>query len=116
MCGRCSATGSTPGGSASGALDFYAKRPNVSSPFSRVLGQVFASHASAALKGAITEAGLEKMIESRDIIGQARGILMEPRNLTAAEAFDALREISTDNNTPVRDLAEQIVATGEVPD
>jgi len=99
-----------------GALDFYAKRPNVYSPFSKVVGQVFASHASVALKGAIAESGLDKVIDSRGIIGQAMGILMERRNLTAADAFDTLREMSTDNNTPVRDIAEQIVTTGEIPD
>ncbi len=98
-----------------GALDFYSKRPNVYSPFSRVIGQVFASHAAVALKGAITEAGMEKTIESRDIIGQAKGILMERRDLTAADAFGTLRAISRDTNIPVRDLAEQIVTTGEIP-
>ncbi len=98
-----------------GALDFYSKRPNVYSPFSKVIGQVFASHAGVALKGAITEAGMEKTIESRDIIGQAKGILMERRDLPAADAFDTLRALSRDNNIPVREIAEQIVTTGEIP-
>lgn len=98
-----------------GALDFYSKRPNVYSPFSKVIGQVFASHAGVALKGAITEAGMEKTIESRDIIGQAKGILMERRHLSAADAFDTLRALSRNGNIPVRDLAERIVKTGEIP-
>ena len=98
-----------------GALDFYSKRPNVYSPFSKVIGQVFASHAGVALKGAITEAGMEKTIESRDIIGQAKGILMERHDLRAAEAFDTLRALSRDTNVPVREIAERIVTTGEIP-
>lgn len=98
-----------------GALDFYSKRPHVYSPSSKVIGQVFASHAGVALKGAITEAGLEQVIASRDSDGQARGILMERRHLTAADAFDTLRALSRDTNTPVRDIAEQIVTAGEIP-
>lgn len=98
-----------------GALDFYSKRPNVYSPFSKVIGQVFASHAGVALKGAMTEAGMEKTIASRDIIGQAKGILMERRAVSAADAFDLLRSLSRDTNIPVRDLAERIVTTGEIP-
>ncbi|MEX2504372.1 MAG: GAF and ANTAR domain-containing protein, partial [Egicoccus sp.] len=98
-----------------GALDFYAKRPDVYSPFSKVIGQVFASHAGVALKGAISEAGMEKTLRSRDIIGQAKGILMERRGLPPADAFKTLRALSRNNNVPVRDLAEQIVTTGEIP-
>ena len=98
-----------------GALDFYSKRPNVYSPFSKVIGQVFASHAGVALKGAITEAGMEKTIESRDIIGQAKGILMERHDLRAAEAFETLRALSRDTNVPVREITERIVTTGEIP-
>jgi GAF domain-containing protein len=99
-----------------GALDFYAKRPHVYSPFSKVIGQVFASHAGVALKGAMTEAGLEKAIESRDVIGQAKGILMERRGLTAADAFTTLVSLSQHNNVRIRDIAESITTTGEIPD
>lgn len=98
-----------------GALDFYAKRPNVYSPFSKVIGQVFASHAGVALKGAITEAGFEKAIQSRDIIGQAKGIIMERRDLPAADAFAKLTAVSRAQHIRVRDIAAQIVATGEIP-
>lgn len=98
-----------------GALDFYSKRPHAYSPFSKVVGQVFASHAAVALKSAITEAGLEKAIETRDMIGQAKGILMERLDLPAGDAFAKLTEISQHRNVRLRDVAEQIVTTGEIP-
>jgi GAF domain-containing protein len=98
-----------------GALDFYSERPDVYSPFSKVIGQVFASHAGVALKGAITEAGFETALQARDIIGQAKGIVMERHNLTAADAFTLLDELSQRHHTRLRDLAEQIVTTGEIP-
>ncbi|MCA1783592.1 MAG: ANTAR domain-containing protein, partial [Intrasporangiaceae bacterium] len=99
-----------------GALDFYSKRPHVYSPSSKVIGQVFASHAGVALKGAIAETGLERAIQTRDTIGQAKGILVERLHLRPAEAFARLAELSQQHNTPLRDLAEQIVATGDIPD
>ncbi|TVR36549.1 MAG: ANTAR domain-containing protein [Nitriliruptor sp.] len=108
---RLHAKGQTYGG-----LDFYSKRPHVYSPSSRAIGQVFASHAGVALKGAITEAGLERAIASRDIIGQAKGILIERRHLTTADAFAKLAELSQRHNIRVREIAEQIVTTGEIPD
>ncbi|MEX1179145.1 MAG: GAF and ANTAR domain-containing protein [Nitriliruptor sp.] len=98
-----------------GALDFYSGRPHVYSAFSKVIGQVFASHAGVALKGAITEAGLERAIQTRDVIGQAKGILMERHGLPATDAFAKLARISQDRNIPLRDLAEQLVITGEIP-
>ena len=103
-------------GQSFGALDFYSMTPNVYSPFSKVIGQVFASHAGVALKGAFSEAGMEKTIESRDIIGQAKGILMERRDMSAEDAFNTLRTLSRNHNIPVRVLAERIATTREIPD
>lgn len=102
-------------GASYGALDFYSKRPHAYSAYSKVTGQVFASHAGVALKGAITEAGLERAIQSRDIIGQAKGVLMERLKLPPGESFAALTKMSQDLNVPVREIADQIVTTGEIP-
>jgi GAF domain-containing protein len=99
-----------------GALDFYSKRPHAYSPFSKVVGQVFASHAGVALKGAIAEAGLERAIETRDVIGQAKGILMERLGLTATDAFAELSKMSQDQNIPLREVAEHLAITGETPE
>jgi GAF domain-containing protein len=99
-----------------GALDFYARRPHAYSAFSKVIGQVFASHAGVALKGAINEAGLERAIETRDVIGQAKGILIERLHLPADQAFDLLKAISQQHNRPLYDIAQQIITTGKIPD
>jgi hypothetical protein len=64
------------------------------------VGQVFASHAGVALKGAINEAGLEQAIQTRDVIGQAKGILIERLPLSGNEAFELLVGISQHQNTP----------------
>lgn len=103
-------------GDTMGALDFYSQQPHAFDRRARLYAQVFASHAAIALKAAFTEAGLEQALRSRDHIGQAKGILMERHGLTARDAFERLRHLSQERNRPVRELAEQLVRTGEVPD
>lgn len=58
---------------------------------------------------------LHKAIESRDVIGQAKGILMERHKLTADEAFDWLRIVSQHTNRKVAELARDLSETGEWP-
>jgi GAF domain-containing protein len=97
-----------------GALDFYAREPHAFDRRARLYGQVFASHAAIALKAAMTEAGLGRALRSRDLIGQAKGILMERHGLTARDAFERLRLISQERNRPLHELAEELVRTGEL--
>ena len=99
-----------------GALDFYSQEPHAFDRRAQLYAQVFASHAAIALKAAITEAGLERALGSRDLIGQAKGILMERYGLTARDAFERLRELSQQRNQPLRELAEELVHTGGLPD
>jgi AmiR/NasT family two-component response regulator len=75
-------------------------------------------HRSAASEGEIERlrehvAGLEVALLTRDIIGQAKGILMERYRITADEAFDRLRTASQHKNRKVRDLAEELASTGD---
>ncbi|MCZ2830332.1 ANTAR domain-containing protein [Modestobacter sp. VKM Ac-2986] len=43
----------------------------------------------------------------------AMGILMERYGLTAEQAFDGLRDLSQRRNVKLREVAEQLVFTGE---
>jgi GAF domain-containing protein len=52
---------------------------------------------------------LREALASRDIIGQAKGILMERSDVSADEAFDQMREQSQRGNRKLRDIAEDIV-------
>lgn len=53
---------------------------------------------------------LRDALTSRDIIGQAKGILMERSDLTPDEAFDAMRAESQRENRKLRDIAQGIVS------
>ena len=51
--------------------------------------------------------------DSRAVIDQAKGILMERFRLTPDAAFQALARVSMATNTKLRDVALRFVATGE---
>jgi AmiR/NasT family two-component response regulator len=57
--------------------------------------------------------GLEEALLSRDVIGQAKGILMERFHLTSDQAFEELRVSSQKFNRKVRELAAELAETGE---
>ena len=99
-----------------GALDLYSRQRDGFDRESQVLGQVFASHAAVAMKSAINDQGLKEALASRDVIGRAKGILMERERLTGQQAFDRLRKLSNDRNVKLRELAQRISETGEIPD
>lgn len=79
------------------------------------MGLVFASHAAIALAGAQQEQRLRTALDSRELIGQAQGILMERHKLTGAQAFTALTRVSSHTNRKLVEIAEELVSTGEMP-
>ena len=97
-----------------GALNLYSKQKAAFDAEDRAVGSIFAAHASVALAAAQQQAHLEHAIETRDLIGQAKGILMARQHVTADEAFDMLRRASQRLNIKLRDLAQQM-ATGSSP-
>jgi len=67
-------------------------------------------------------AQLRSALASREVIGQAKGVLMVVHGCSADEAFAFLRDLSQRTNVKLRDVAAQVVAdrsggqrlTGEV--
>jgi GAF domain-containing protein len=57
---------------------------------------------------------LRAALDSRAVIDQAKGILMERFKLSADQAFSALTQVSMETNTKVRDVAGRFVDTGEL--
>jgi AmiR/NasT family two-component response regulator len=58
---------------------------------------------------------LKQALVTRDVIGQAKGILMERYRIQADEAFDRLRMASQHLNRKVHDLAVELASTGQWP-
>ncbi|QNE20470.1 GAF and ANTAR domain-containing protein [Kribbella qitaiheensis] len=73
--------------------------------------QVFADHAAVAVANARSESSLWQAIESRRLIGQAQGILMERFDLSEEQAFAVLRRYSQDSNVRLREIAKRLIQT-----
>ena len=58
---------------------------------------------------------LEQALQSRAVIDQAKGIVMERHKLTADQAFQFLAHASQAANVKLREIADHLVRTGELP-
>jgi hypothetical protein len=96
-------------GETMGALNVYAESPNVFGTETREIGLVFAAHSSVAWNAARRDEQFKKALASRDVIGQAKGMLMERYGVSAIQAFDLLRKLSQDSNTPLMQIAADLV-------
>lgn len=99
-----------------GALNIYSRRDSPFSQAEKHLAMLFADQAAVLLANALTLEGsvelgeqLREALASREIIGEAKGILMQQNTCTRDEAFDILRRASQRENRKLRDLAESIV-------
>ncbi len=97
-----------------GGLNLYAGRPGAFDD-SQDIGQMLAAHAAVAVAGAECEANLRTAVNNRDVIGQAKGILMERHELTADQAFAVLARVSQELNRKLADVARELTDTGAVP-
>lgn len=97
-----------------GALNIYAAVPNAFTDESVHTGALLATHAAVAATAAVKSDNLRIALQSRDTIGQAKGILMERYKLTADQAFDLLITASQHTHQKLRDIAEQLTSTGEL--
>jgi GAF domain-containing protein len=105
-----------------GALNIYARRPDAFDEDSRSVATRFAPYAAVAagnlwLYQRARDLGdnLQTALNSRAVIDQAKGILMERHKFTADQAFQALAQASMNTNRKVRDVADHLVTTGELP-
>lgn len=60
-------------------------------------------------------ASLERALASSRRIGMAIGILMARRRVTDAVAFQLLSQASQQRNRKLRNLAEEVIETGDIP-
>lgn len=99
-----------------GAVNLYHRKPHEWSDRELMVGQVLANMASgyivnnAELNESLTLAKqLQRALDSRVIIEQAKGMLAGRRDISPSEAFGMLRSHARDTNTRLHELAGRIV-------
>jgi transcriptional regulator with GAF, ATPase, and Fis domain len=97
-----------------GALNLYAHDTDAFTDESEQVGLLFATHAAVAMADAQKKQHLTRAIAVRDLIGQAKGILMERHKLTGDQAFTLLVRASQNSNTKLNEVARYLVETGEL--
>ena len=97
-----------------GTLSVYADTPRTFKDVTESVARVLAVLAAITLSESRGRANLERALESRDLIGQAKGIIMQARRVTAEEAFALLVRRSQETNTKLLEVAEAVVHTGVV--
>lgn len=107
-------------GPAEGALNAYGLDEDAFDDVAREIGFVLAVHATAAVRAIAQRASgdastdLRQALMSRDVIGQAKGILMERLRVTPDDAFDILRRSSQGLNLKLREVAQRLAETGHL--
>ncbi|WP_207843646.1 GAF and ANTAR domain-containing protein [Williamsia soli] len=94
------------------ALNVFGKAADAFDDRDEEVGLMLATNAAVALHMANSREQFESALASRDIIGQAKGMIMERFRVDAVQAFNLLVKLSQDSNTPVAKLSAQLVELG----
>ena len=92
-----------------GGINFYSTISDDVSPDAQALAQLFASHAAIALGHAHERESLNEALQTRKVIGEAIGILMERHAMNEDRAFAFLVRASSHANIKLRAVAQELV-------
>ena len=101
-----------------GSLNNYARVPDAFDVEAQEIGFILAAHAAVAARAHSQREELEALghglfqaLSSRDVIGQAKGMLMERLRVSPEDAFDLLRQTSQQLNVKLREVANTLTTT-----
>lgn len=99
-----------------GGLNIYSPEPSPFTEEEQTTASLLAEQGAAVLANAVAfsdaatvNTQLLDALETRDRIGQAKGILMERESCSADAAFDILRRASQRTNRKLREVAEDLI-------
>jgi hypothetical protein len=105
---------STPG-EMRAALNLYAAGPDAFDADSRLTAALFGAQAAVLLHGCEEARSLQRAVDSRDLIGQAKGVLIERFRVDGAGAFEMLVQSSQDTNMKLVDVAHWLLGEAATP-
>jgi GAF domain-containing protein len=92
-----------------GTLNLYSESAAAFTPDVEETALALAAHAAIGLAVARRGDELQSALASRDVIGQAKGIIMERFNVAAGVAFSMLTKLSQESNTPLYEVARELI-------
>jgi GAF domain-containing protein len=92
-----------------GGLNLYSTTHEDLDPEATSIAELFAAQAAIALARVIKITTLNEALQSRKVIGQAVGILMERYEMNEERAFAFLVRASSNGNIKLRDVAQELV-------
>ncbi|CAM3959374.1 GAF and ANTAR domain-containing protein [Nocardiopsis tropica] len=95
-----------------GTLDLMAREANAFDAESQSIGSLFAVHAAVAFSAVREKEQIRAALTTRDVIGQAKGMIMERYKLDSDGAFRLLARLSQDSNIRLAEVAEQVIEAG----
>jgi GAF domain-containing protein len=95
-----------------GGLNLYSTSQEDIEPDAEGMADLFAAHAAIALGHVSERENLNKALQSRKVIGQAIGILMERHRMSEDRAFSFLVRASSHGNIKLSMVAQQLVDEG----
>jgi hypothetical protein len=102
-------------------LNLYSTESDTIDPEAPVIAELFAAHAAVVLGRVREVAHLREALTTRQVIGQATGVVMERYGMTADQAFAYLVRLSSTSNVKLRNVAAALLeqaaaAPRSVPD
>jgi transcriptional regulator with GAF, ATPase, and Fis domain len=95
-----------------GAMNLFGFKPDVFNPENEAVAAMLATHAAVALIANDERLQFQSALASRDVIGQAKGMIMERFGVDAVHAFELLKKLSQSSNTRLAVVAQEIVSRG----
>jgi hypothetical protein len=96
-------------GATGAALSLFGSQPGAMGIRADAAAAMLAHHAAIVLFTAEHERQFKAALATRDVIGQAKGMIIERFGVDSARAFAMLKKMSQQTNTPVRQLAAGVV-------
>lgn len=98
-----------------GALSLYATKPRAFTGADVESGVSFAAHTAIAIAVARQDENMDIALDSRSLIGQATGIVMDRYDIDAVRAFAVLKRISQHSNVRLHEVAVELIRTRHLP-
>ncbi|WP_262849558.1 GAF and ANTAR domain-containing protein [Mumia quercus] len=98
-----------------GALNLYSDRVDAFDDNDDAVGYAMAAHIAVALAASRKIEQLGRSVQTRTVIGQAMGIVMERYGLDPVRSFQTLQRVSSVTNRKLLAVAQHVVATREIP-